>query len=203
MEWSTLNETRRSVNFFDPTVSITEADIRRIYEAAKLAPSSFNLQPWKIVAVLSPEEKEKLRAVAMNQPKITEASAVLVLFGNMRQYEESQDVFDDWVAKGYMPAEAVPRSMAAAEKLYSGDRAVGFASRNVGLFAMSFMLAALDQGWDTHPMDGFDVEGVRRLFGLDPKYLPVMLIAVGKKRPDAVLLPRKMRRPFEEVCLIR
>lgn len=203
MEWSTLNEKRRSVNFFDPTVSMTEADVRRIYEAAKLAPSSFNLQPWKIVLVLSQELKERLRAVAMNQPKVTEASAVLVLFGNTRQYEESRDVFDDWVAKGYMPAEAVPRSMAAAEKLYSGERAVGFASRNVGLFAMNFMLAALDQGWDTHPMDGFDVDGVRDLFHLDAKYIPVMLIAIGKKRPDAALLPRGMRRPFEEVCIVR
>lgn len=203
MEWSILNEKRRSVNFFNPDVSVTVADIRRIYEAAKLAPSSFNLQPWKIVIVLSQEEKEKLRAVAMNQPKVTEASAVLVLFGNTRQYEESRDVFDDRVAKGYMPAEAVPKTMAAAEKLYSGDRAVGFVSRNVGLFAMNFMLAALDQGWDTHPMDGFDVDGVRQLFALDPKYLPVMLIAIGKKRPDAVLRPRGMRRTFEEVCLVR
>ncbi|ROQ90629.1 nitroreductase family protein [Desulfosoma caldarium] len=203
MEWRALNEKRRSVNYFDPSVTITVSDLQKIYEAAKLAPSSFNLQPWKVVAVLSKEEKEKLRAVAMNQPKVTEASAVLVLFGNTRQFLESQDVFDDRVAKGYMKAEEVPRAVAMAERLYAGDRAVGYASRNVGLFAMNLMFAALDQGWDTHPMDGFDVEGVQKLFGLDPKYVPVMLLAIGKKRPDAALLPRGMRRSFDEVFILR
>lgn len=203
MEWKALNERRRSVNFFDPSVTITAADLEKIYEAAKLAPSSFNLQPWKVVAVISKEEKEKLRAVAMNQPKVTEASAVLVLFGNTRQFLESQDVFEDWVAKGYMKAEAVPQAMAAAERLYGGDRALGYASRNVGLFAMNLMFAALDQGWDTHPMDGFDVEGVRNLMGLDPKYVPVMLVAIGKKHPDAALRPRGMRRSFDDVFILR
>lgn len=203
MEWKALNEKRRSVNFFDPSVTLTLSDLRKIYDAAKLAPSSFNLQPWKVVAVLSDEEKQKLRAVAMNQPKVTEASAVLVLFGNTHQYSESQDVFDDWVARGYMKAEALPQVRAVTERLYSGERAIGFVSRNVGLFAMNLMFAALDQGWDTHPMDGFDIDGVRNLFGLDPKYVPVMLIAIGKKREDATLLPRGMRRAFEEVFTIR
>ncbi len=203
MEWSALNEKRRSVNFFDPSVTITASDLQKIYEAAKLAPSSFNLQPWKVVAVLSKEEKEKLRAVAMNQPKVTEASAVLVLFGNTQQFLESRDVLDDWVNKGYLKAEAVPQVTATMQRLYGGERALGYASRNVGLFAMNFMFAALDQGWDTHPMDGFDVEGVQKLFGLDPKYVPVMLIAIGRKRPDVTLLPRGMRRSFEEVFILR
>ncbi|MEJ5347385.1 MAG: nitroreductase family protein [Desulfosoma sp.] len=203
MEWSALNEKRRSVNFFDPSVTITASDLQKIYDAAKLAPSSFNLQPWKVVAVLSKEEKEKLRAVAMNQPKVTEASAVLVLFGNTQQFLECQDVLDDRVTKGYLKAEAVPQVTAIMQQLYGGERALGYASRNVGLFAMNFMLAALDQGWDTHPMDGFDVEGVQKLFGLDPKYVPVMLIAIGRKRPDAPLLPRGMRRSFEEVFILR
>lgn len=203
MEWKALNERRRSVNFFDPSVTITASDLEKIYEAAKLAPSSFNLQPWKVVAVISEEEKQKLRAVAMNQPKVTEASAVLVLFGNSRQFLESQDVFADRVAKGYMKAVVVPQAMAVAESLYGGDRALGFVSRNAGLFAMSLMFAALDQGWDTHPMDGFDVEGVRNLMGLDSKYVPVMLVAIGKKRPDAALPPRGMRRSFDEVFILR
>lgn len=152
-------------------MTITASHLEKIYEAAKLAPSSFNLQPWKVVAVISEEEKQKLRAVAMNQPKVTEASAVLVLFGNSRQFLESQDVFADRVAKGYMKAEAVPQAMAVAERLYGGDRALGFVSRNAGLFAMNLMFTAMDQGWDTHPMDGFDVEGVRNRMGFDEVFI--------------------------------
>ncbi len=90
-----------------------------------------------------------------------------------------------------------------AKNLYAGEKEIGFVSRNVGLLAMNFMLAAKDRGWDTHAMDGFDIEAVKKLFGLPEKYLPVMLVAIGKKLPTQELLPRAMRRRFNDVCEVR
>ena len=202
MEYARLNEARRSVNFFDPSVTITVEDIKAVYEQAKLAPSSFNVQPTKVVVALSPEIKEKLKQAAFGQPKVTEASAVLVLFGDTKQYLE-RETFQDWADRGYIKQEAVSPSMEMAKNLYEGEKEIGFVSRNVGIFAMNFMLAALDRGWDTHPMDGFDIGAVKELFGLDPRYLPVMLIAIGRKKPDVQLLPRAMRRAFEDVFTIK
>jgi len=201
MEYRELNENRRSVNFFDPDVSITVEEIEAIYEQAKLAPSSFNFQPLKIVLALSQEIREKLREAANGQPKVTEASAVLVLFGNTRQYLESEEIFIDRIDKGYMKKEELPMYLEMAKSLYEGKE-IGFVSRNAGIFAMNFMLAALDNGWDTHPMDGFNIEAVQELFGLDSKYYPVMLIAIGKKKPGLRLFPRCKRKNFEDVFVM-
>lgn len=49
---------RRSINFFDPNRKIPEKILFEIIELAGLAPSSFNLQPWEVILVLSPEKKK-------------------------------------------------------------------------------------------------------------------------------------------------
>lgn len=194
-----IAEKRRAVNFFDSSVEITEEDIRKIYEIAKLAPSSFNLQPWRVIVVKNPEKRVKLRELAMNQPKVTEASAILVFIGRGKAYESDIDrILRDRIAKGYMSEQAIDKVKEAVRNLYEGKE-VAFASRNVGLFAMLFILAAEAEGWDTHPMDGFDVEGVKKFLQLEDHEFPVMMVALGKKRKDVTLLPRPERKTFEEV----
>jgi len=84
MELKEVFEKRRAVNFFDPKKDVDEALIRKIYDLAKLAPTSFNLQPLKIVLVHNPEWKAKLREAASGQPKVTEASYVAILLGDRK-----------------------------------------------------------------------------------------------------------------------
>lgn len=203
MEYSNVNQQRRSVNVFDSSVKIREEEIERIFEEAILAPSSFNLQPWRVIIALTPDIKARLKAAALNQEKVAQASAVLVFFGNTKQYLESEDVLSDGVKKGYLEEEKVEGTRQMAINLYAGEKEIGFVSRNVGLLAMNFMLTAKNRGWDTHAMDGFDIEAVKKLFDLPEKYLPVMLVAIGKKLPTMELLPRAMRRSFDDVCEVR
>ena len=49
-----------------------------------------------------------------------------------------------------------------------------------GLWAMAFMLAAENAGWQTVPMTGYRRDGLRRVLNLPEHYLDVMLIAIGK-----------------------
>lgn len=202
MEYRKINEKRRSVNFFDPDVKITKKDIKAIYDVARLAPSSFNMQPYKIMVALSDEMKEKLLPAANKQPKVKDASATLAFFGYKKTYKHWDDILEDWKEKGYVYEDGVDTYKNMAVQLYQ-DHEEEFVARNVGILAMNFMLAAKEQGWDTHPMDGMDPEAVRKVFGLDRDFLAVMLLTIGKKKPDAKLLPRGMRRDFEEVFEIR
>jgi len=64
------------------------------------------------------------------------------------------------------------------------------------------MLAAKDFGVDTHPMDGFEQDKVKKAFSIPDRYEVAMLIAVGfhdKKKP---LLERLSRKGFKEVVAI-
>jgi nitroreductase len=193
---------RRSINFFDPQRSIPPEVLRELLELANLAPSSFNLQPWKVVVVQSPERKQALRRCAMDQPKAQEASAVLIITAAPEAVEEHMErVLQSWLQLGYIREEAreVYRKMAA--ELYGQPRSERrrlWAAKNAALFAMLLMLAAQALGLQTHPMDGFDEACLKREFHIPQEHVVPMLVAVGYPRPGLKLLPRAYRRPLEE-----
>ena len=47
METQKLYNERRSVNFFDKNKELKESVLKEIVNLAVLAPSAFNLQPWR------------------------------------------------------------------------------------------------------------------------------------------------------------
>jgi nitroreductase len=201
METNDVFEKRRAVNFFDPNKDVDEALIRRIYDLAKLAPSSFNLQPWKIVLVHNPEWKAKLRECASGQPKVTEAPYVAIILGDKKAYETMDPILDDFVKRGGFKEEAREGVKGMAKGLYGGDNERAFAGRNAGLFAMSFMYAAESLGVNTHPMDGMNADAVKKTFNIPDNYDVVRLIAIGYFDETKTLLTRGMRWSYEQAVV--
>ncbi|QAR31987.1 nitroreductase family protein [Geovibrio thiophilus] len=189
--------TRRSVNFFDPSFKISDNELTELLRLAALAPSSYNIQPWEVVVVRSPERKKALRECAFNQPKAEEASAVLIIIGNTDAVEENLDaVASDLVDKGYADAaaaESVKKTAGGFYGLPDSERRKVFSAKNAGLFAMNFMTAAEGLGYVTHPMDGFDEGKIKEAFGIKADKVVPMLIAVGRFKDGVSLPDRKMR----------
>ncbi|MCX7794276.1 MAG: nitroreductase family protein [Thermodesulfovibrionales bacterium] len=194
--------TRRSINFFDPSKKIPEDGLKELIEISNLAPSSFNLQPWKVIIVTDPEKKKILRKCAFDQPKVEEASAVLIIIADPASVEENiERVLNSWQQLGYMRQEMRGVYKDMASKLYGEPASLKrklFAVKNASLFAMTLMLAAKGLGFDTHPMDGFDEDCVKREFNIPEDKIIPMLIAVGYLREGITLLPRAWRRDYTE-----
>src|SRR5258708_40156443 len=72
---------RRATNSFED-VPIHDADLEKIIRAGLEAPSGYNIQPWRFVVVRDPEQKKKLRQAPFGQPKVEQASAVIVACGD-------------------------------------------------------------------------------------------------------------------------
>ncbi|OGS11938.1 MAG: nitroreductase [Elusimicrobia bacterium RIFOXYA2_FULL_58_8] len=195
-------EGRRAINYFDPQRKIPGADLDRLLELANLAPSSMNLQPWRVVAVASPEKKKLLRECAMGQPKVEEASVVLIIAGETAAVETNiAPALDSWVKLGYMDPKTAAGYQGFAGKLYgdpAGERRRLFAVKNAAFFGMSVMLAARGLGLETHPVDGFDEERVKKEFGISAGAVIPLLICVGYLKPGAKLLPRAFRRELKD-----
>ena len=60
MDFLKLVSSRQSVRAFDPERPVEKEKIDRIIEAARLAPSACNAQPWSFVLVDEPELKNKI-----------------------------------------------------------------------------------------------------------------------------------------------
>ncbi len=204
METKTNYNQRRSVNYFDKTKSIEESLIKEIVNIAVLAPSAFNLQPWRIIVVKSEESKNKLFNLANKQPKVLESSAMLLIVGNREGYVDSNPVWAEMLQSVGGNQEIVNGAKQAAAYLYgsSEERKIKFAESNSGLLAMSIMTAAKEFGVDTHAMSGIDFDGIHKEFGLQASENVVMAIAMGYADSSQQLYSRRPRRQFDEIASI-
>jgi len=204
METKILFEERRSVNHFDKTKSIDETLLKDIIDMAVLAPSAFNLQPWRIIAVKTDANKKKLLGLANNQEKVEEASITLIIIGDKDGFAESNPVWDEMLASVGGKAEIVAGAQQVAAYLYgsSDERKIKFAESNASLLAMSLMIAAKEYGVDSHPMNGIDFDGIHKEFGLKESESVVMLIGLGYFDDTKSLSPRRPRRSFDDITSI-
>ncbi len=73
-------KTRRSIRRYKQ-VPVPEAILKEVLNAARLAPSADNAQPWKFVAVRDEETKLRLAAASNGQKFIAQAPVVVVACG--------------------------------------------------------------------------------------------------------------------------
>lgn len=70
---------RYAVKIFDPAKKVADEDFKTILESGRLAPSSLGIEPWKFIVVENVGLREKLRAASYGQPKVTDASHLIVI----------------------------------------------------------------------------------------------------------------------------
>ncbi|MNX89953.1 putative NAD(P)H nitroreductase YodC [compost metagenome] len=190
---------RNSVNAFDPARELDDDLIRTLISWATRAPTAFNLQNWRFIAVRSREGRRRLRELAWNQPKVTDAAVTFIVVGVLPQASWMADRLRPSVEAGFMPAGMVQAWESAASQLYAGspqtqrDEAV----RSATFGASTLMLAGQAQGLAASPMTGFDPAGVAQSFGLARDEVPVMLVAMGYAKEGN--WPQKPRRPVPDV----
>jgi nitroreductase len=206
MNFQEISQTRRSINFFDPDKEVSQTLITRMVELASMAPSSFNLQPWNLMVLKEKDEKEKLKALAWDQPKVVEAPVVYIVLADMNGWQEGHPGFEKtWeeMMKTGMPEAQRSWFLDATSSLYnwSPEANLAFAAKNTGFFAMGLMYAATSLGLETHPMDGFDHEGVKKAFNIPDHYWVPLLLAVGYKKPDLELQPPKWRKSYDDIVV--
>lgn len=82
--------------------------------------------------------------------------------------------------------------LGATTGLYGKDSktAQAFANKNAGLFAMSLMYSASEQSLETHPMDGFNHDGVKKEFNIPDNFWIPMLITVSYLKPRVNIHPK-------------
>lgn len=183
MEFEKLVKERRSAKNFIESEKISKNEIDEIFGLVRYAPSCFNLQHTKYIVISDPEKKEKLREVAFKQYKIHTASAAILVLGNKEEFKNAEDLYEGMLNLNILNKQEFDMIISSIHNLYDGrgdDFRRDEAIRNACLSAMLFMLAAKDKGWDTCPMIGFDSEAVRNLFNIPGKYVPALLITIGK-----------------------
>lgn len=187
-------EARRAIKLFDPAVKIPPEDEKRLLDAARLAPTAFNMQNWRFVIVRDPAMRQRIRQLAWNQPQMTDASLLVVLCADLKAWQKQPQRYWEHAPEAFR--DQLVQSMLG---FYQGREEVqrDEAMRSISLAAMNLMLAAQDLGYDSCPMDGFDFEGVAKLINLPENHIIGMIVTIGKKADE--VWPRGSRLADHEV----
>ncbi|HKJ88693.1 MAG TPA: nitroreductase family protein [Gammaproteobacteria bacterium] len=192
---TTAMQARRAVKAFDPGYRIPEEEVRHLLETALLSPTAFNIQNWRIVRVTDPDLRKRIRAVAWDQPQVTDASELLVLCADLNAWDREPERY--WANAPEVQDLIVPR----IRRYYEGRPEVARdeGMRSCGMLAQSLMLLAKELGYDTCPMDGFDFGAVGELINLPADHAVALMVAVGKRSQDP--FPKPGQLPAEEVVV--
>lgn len=175
-----------------------------ILEAARLAPSSSGLQPYKIIVVNNRELLEKIKPIAYNQNQITECSHLLV-FAAWDGYsdERMKNVFDRIVADRGMPAGGMDDYRKRLWGLYEplgNEWHTKHTARQAYIALGIALIAAAEVQVDATPMEGFLPEEMDKLLGLAEQGLKsVVIMPIGYRdaENDWNAKMTKTRTPME------
>jgi nitroreductase len=178
---------RRASSSFDG-VTIPDIDLKQILQAGLDAPSGYNMQPWRFVVVQSPEQKKRLRGASYNQPKVEEASAVIVACGDADGWRKDLDEMIRQGRKGGMPEGYAHQAQVTVPNYlsnFSSEQMKAWLNKMVMIAVTHMMLMAEVMNYDTAPMEGFEQEKVHEVLRLPMSYHVVALLAIGHAQgPD-------------------
>ena len=164
---------RESCRNFDPNRSVEKEKLQRCAEAAWIAPSACNGQPWKYLIVTNPELNEKLRPLMMEL--------------GMNKFVKNCPAF------AVVLEEATVLKVSLSQKFKDQD----FAPIDVAFSASQFCYAATEQGLSTCIIGWHNEPKIRELFNLAGNERVRMVLAVGYAKTDA--LREQKRKPIDEV----
>ncbi len=194
-----LIESRVSTGRYALGRDISDQDVTELARLATRAPSAYNAQNWRIIAVRSADAKAQLHSLAHGQQQVLDAPVTFIICGTLSAHEGLDRALQPSVDVGILNPSVAQGWVAAATGSYQGNEQLqrDEAYRSASLAAMTLMFAAQGMGLSTGAMSGFDAAGVVRAFGLAPHELPVMLVTVGY--PAEGNWPQKPRKPLHEV----
>jgi len=168
---------------------ITDAQLHALYDLWKMAPTSANCSPARIVFVRSPEAKAKLApALSPNNLDKTMSAPVVAIIGmDMEFYEKLPKLFPHADARAW----------------FAGNPAMieDGAFRNASLQGAYLIMAARALGIDTGPMSGIDKAKIDAAFFAGTPVKTNFVCNLGYGDP-AKLFGRSPRLDFDEACRI-
>lgn len=197
---------RRSIRKFQP-IPIPQEIIYQLLEAARLAPSGSNRQPWRFLVVTDPQEKKQLRAIALEQAFIEEAPVVFVCCADLKAYSQTSrrarmQEFEQYGVVATLSgrfSDPAYREWLASQPELERTALLRAAVANTYIAIEHLVLMATALGLGSCWVGALGEEGrLNRLFHLPDHILPVALLPVGY--PVSIPPPRPRLR-LEEILL--
>lgn len=171
MNFIEIAQTRQSCRSYDENRPVEQEKLNAILQAARLAPSACNGQPYHITVCRGEKAKEAAKAtVSMGLNKFAPQAPILLVISE----------------------EPYVKTAALGAKL----KGIDYRSIDIGILAAYITAEATAQGLGTCILGWIDDEKIRKVCGLEAK--THLVITLGYPKPDDKLRPKK-RKSIDEL----
>ncbi|HAD80302.1 nitroreductase family protein [Empedobacter falsenii] len=196
---------RHAVKAYNPSQKVSQDKIDKIIEAARLAPTSSGLQPFKVLVVENQDLKNQLVKGALNPECMRDCSHVII-FAAWDNYtaERIDKVYDFTTDERGLPRGRFGSYTDKIKGIYlntSAEENFAHTARQTYIALGLALAQAAELKVDTTPVEGFDnaiVDKVLKLDELGLRSVSLMYVGVADPELDWIGSMKKVRLPNEE-----
>lgn len=196
-------EWRYACKKFDEKKKLSEIQIETLKKAFNLTPTSFGLQPVKMLIIDSKELKEKIFPHSFYQVQVTTCSHLIVLCIDTIVNEKTVDAYFDLEKDVRGTSEEIVedfrRQLKDMYKNKSKEEIEQSSIYQTYIILGNLMTVCALEKIDTCPMEGFIPEKIDEILNLSDKNLKsVLMLPVGYRAEDDFMSKmKKVRKPLE------
>lgn len=199
---------RHAVKAYDSTKKVSQEDLNTILEAARLAPTSSGLQPFRVIVIENQELKEKMVKGALNPEVMRDSSHVLV-FAAWDSYsnEKIDKVYDHHTDVRDLPQGRFNSYTDMIKEMYNAqtpEQHFAHTARQTYIALGLAMAQAAELKIDATPAEGFNnqiVDEILELKELGLKSVTLLYLGYRDTENDWLSNMKKVRIPMEEFII--
>ncbi|SHJ26114.1 Nitroreductase [Arenibacter nanhaiticus] len=199
---------RYATKKFDISKKVSFEDLELLTQAITLSPSSYGLQPYKVLIIEDQDLRKKLQPAAWGQSQITDASHLIVL-ANLTNFGE--ELVDDHL-NNVSETRGIPSENLEGYATFMKSKVVTMSDEDKATWTAkqayialgNLLSAAADLKIDACPMEGFDASEFNDILGLSSKNLNTAVIAtIGyRSEEDETQHYKKVRKSKENLITL-
>ena len=181
--------------------------MQEILEAINSAPTSYGLQPFKLIHVKSPELRAQLRSAAFDQSPVTDASDLVVFTVNRSVAHQHIDSYMQRIVEvREVERERLNRfqeNIAGTLSNLSSEELIAWNTKQAYIGLGFGLVMAATLGIDSTPMEGFQKEKYDEILGLTDDHSVLVLTFGYRSDEDHTQHHKKVRKTLEQLVTIK
>ena len=175
---------RHACKTFDTAKQIPQEEFESMLEVARLSPSSFGMEPWRLIIVRRPELRKALKSACWNQNQITECSELVIFTTDNDTVRSDASYVRKMIERRGLPKEAVDTYLGVYKNYLEPiecDEVLleNWTAKQCYIALANMMTYAATLQIDSCPIEGFDKESVEAILDLEYGHSVAVMCAFG------------------------
>jgi len=194
---------RHACKKFDTEKKIPQEEFDSLLEVARTSPSSFGMEPWRLIVVRKPELRKALKSACWNQNQITECSELVIFTTDNDTVRSDTPYVRKMFERRGLPKEAVDTYMGVYKNYLEPiecDEVLleNWTAKQCYIALTNMMTYAATLKIDTCPIEGFDKESVEAILDLEYGHSVAVICAFGYRvNPQSPQMRLEMKQIVE------